>query len=183
MSKEIPVRVCNSRNPANEGTAIVRTAPPSDALVKAIAFKRGITVVNVASGRMLMAYGFLARLFDVFAKHETSVDMVATSEVSVSLSLDTAPPAALLHELEELGVVRVEEGRAIVCVVGAGLRGTPGIAARVFNTISDINVSLISQGASSVNLTFAVDEQFVTQAVTRLHETFFQKSNVQSPTN
>lgn len=179
----IPVRICNSRTPGEPGTLVCAESESAASGVKAIAHKAGVTTIQITSARMLGAYGFLRRLFELFDKHRTVVDVVTTSEVSVSLSLDTAPPAALLHELEELGVVRVEEGRAIVCVVGAGLRGTPGIAARVFNTISDINVSLISQGASSVNLTFAVDEQFVTQAVTRLHETFFQKSNVQSPTN
>ena len=88
MAREIPVCVRNSRRPQVEGTAIVRNAPPSRALVKAIAFKRGITVINVASDRMLMAHGFLARIFAIFDRHETSVDMVATSEVSVSMTLD-----------------------------------------------------------------------------------------------
>jgi aspartate kinase len=102
------------------------------------------------------------------------VDVVTTSEVSVSLSLDDAsalPP--IVEELERLGTVRVEKGRAIICVVGEGLRGTPGIAARVFSTISDINVTLISQGASSINFTFAIEEERVREAVTRLHEEFF----------
>src|SRR4030095_11199668 len=81
---------------------------------------------------------------------------------------------AITKELEQLGTVRVEPGRAIVCVVGEGLRGTPGIAARVFSTISDINVSLISQGASSINLTFAVEEERVKETVSRLHQAFFE---------
>src|SRR5262249_55529417 len=88
MAKAIPVCVRNSRRPQIEGTAIVRDAPPSRATVIAIAFKRGITIINITSDRMLMAHGFLARLFAVFDRHETSVDMVATSEVSVSVSLD-----------------------------------------------------------------------------------------------
>jgi aspartate kinase len=151
--------------------------------VKAIAHKTGVTTIQITSARMLGAYGFLRALFEVFDRHRTVVDVVTTSEVSVSLSVDGAPPAALLEELRLLGAVRVEAGRAIICVVGAGLSGTPGIAARVFNTISDINVSLISQGASSVNLTFAIDEQFVVQAVSRLHRAFFESSKVQRPTS
>jgi aspartate kinase len=100
--------------------------------------------------------------------------VVTTSEVSVSLSLDDASALpAIVEELERLGTVRVEKGRAIICVVGEGLRGTPGIAARVFSTISDINVTLISQGASSINFTFAIEEERVREAVTRLHEEFF----------
>ena len=123
---------------------------------------------------MLGAYGFLRALFEVFDRHRTVVDVVTTSEVSVSLSLDddsTLP--ALVEELEQLGTVRVEKGRAIICVVGEGLRGTPGVAARVFSTISDINVTLISQGASSVNFTFAIEEARVVEAVKRLHAAFF----------
>jgi aspartate kinase len=100
--------------------------------------------------------------------------VVTTSEVSVSLSLDEAGALpAIVDELQRLGTVRVEKNRAIICVVGEGLRGTPGIAARVFSTISDINVTLISQGASSINFTFAVEEECVREVVTRLHEKFF----------
>jgi aspartate kinase len=123
---------------------------------------------------MLGAYGFLRALFAVFERHRTVVDVVTTSEVSVSLSLDDASSLpAIVAELEDLGTVRVERGRAIICVVGEGLRGTPGIAARVFSTISDINVTLISQGASSINFTFAIEEERVKEAVTRLHDDFF----------
>jgi aspartate kinase len=174
MAKEIPVRVCNSRNPANEGTAIVRTAPPSNAPVKAIAFKRGITVVNVASGRMLMAYGFLARLFDVFAKHETSVDMVATSEVSVSVTLDDARNLdRVLADLQEFGEVAVERDQALICLVGENLKFTPGIASRIFSSIEQVNVSMISHGASAINVSFIVADHDVEQAVKLLHQEFF----------
>lgn len=171
---KIPVRICNSHAPDEPGTLVRAESETAAGGVKAIAHKTGVTMIQITSARMLGAYGFLRALFEVFDRHRTVVDVVTTSEVSVSASVDAEPPAALLDELRELGVVRVEAGRAILCVVGAGLSGTPGIAARVFTTISDINVSLISQGASSVNLTFAIDEQFVGQAVTRLHEAFFE---------
>jgi len=144
--------------------------------VKAIAHKKGVTTVQITSARMLGAYGFLRALFEVFEKHRTVVDVVTTSEVSVSLSLDDASSLPLIvSELEKLGTVRIEEGRAIICVVGEGLRGTPGIAARVFSTIRDINVTLISQGASSINFTFAIEEERVNEAVNRLHEAFFEE--------
>ncbi|HEX6622744.1 MAG TPA: hypothetical protein VF064_03475, partial [Pyrinomonadaceae bacterium] len=121
------------------------------------------------------AYGFLRAIFEVFEKHRTVVDIVTTSEVSVSLSTeDTDALDLVVAELEKFSAVRVEQGRAIVCIVGEGLRNTPGIAARVFNTIRDINVLLISQGASSINLTFVVEEQHADEAVRRLHEAFFE---------
>jgi aspartate kinase len=174
MAKKIPVRVCNSRKSSNEGTAIVRTAPPSSAPVKAIAFKRGITIVNVTSDRMLMAYGFLARLFDVFARHETSVDMLATSEVSVSVTLDdTRNLEGLVTDLREFGEVSVERDQALVCLVGENLKFTPGVASRIFSSIEQINVSMISHGASAINVSFIVADRDVEQAVRRLHREFF----------
>jgi len=147
--------------------------------VKAIAHKSGITVLQISSTRMLGAYGFLRGLFEVFERHQTVVDVVTTSEVSVSLTVEDAVSLpAIVAELQPLGTVAVESGRAIVCVVGEGLRTTPGIAARVFATISDINVSLISQGASRVNLTFVVDEDRAQEAVLRLHEALFERERV-----
>jgi aspartate kinase len=172
----IRVRICNSREPGATGTVVCAQTETSSRTVKAIAHKTGVTTVQITSARMLGAYGFLRALFEVFEQHRTVVDVVTTSEVSVSLSLDdaTALPA-IVEDLEKLGSVRVEKGRAIICVVGEGLRGTPGIAASVFSTISDINVSLISQGASSINLTFAIEEQRVNEAVQRLHKAFFAR--------
>jgi aspartate kinase len=174
IESSIPVRICNSRAPQEAGTLVGPQSETSPRTVKAIAHKTGVTTVQITSLRMLGAYGFLRALFEVFDKHRTVVDVVTTSEVSVSLSLDDASALpAIVEELERLGTVRVEPGRAILCVVGEGLGGTPGIAARVFSTISDINVTLISQGASSINFTFAIEEERVKEAVTRLHEEFF----------
>jgi aspartate kinase len=174
MSKGIPVRVCNSRRPGAIGTSIVRQAPRSSAIVKAIAFKRGITIINVASDRMLLAYGFLAQLFEIFARHETAVDMVATSEVSVSVTLDeTRRLEEIVAEVNRLGEVRVEREKAIVCLVGEGLKYTPGVAARIFGSIAGINVSMISHGASAINVSFIVDDCQVEDAVGALHREFF----------
>lgn len=172
----IAVRICNSRAPEQPGTLVCAQTETTPRTVKAIAHKNGVTTVQITSARMLGAYGFLRALFEVFEKHRTVVDVVTTSEVSVSLSLDDASSLpAIVEDLEQLGTVRIERGRAIICVVGEGLRGTPGIAARVFSTISDINVTLISQGASSINFTFAIEEERVQEAVTRLHEEFFEE--------
>ena len=177
IESSIPVRICNSRAPQEAGTLVGPQSETSPRTVKAIAHKTGVTTVQITSLRMLGAYGFLRALFEVFDRHRTVVDVVTTSEVSVSLSLDDASALPeIVKDLEQLGTVRVEKGRAIICVVGEGLRGTPGIAARVFSTISDINVTLISQGASSINFTFAIEEERVGEAVTRLHDAFFAKS-------
>lgn len=170
----IPLRICNSRRPDAGGTLIDAQRAVSPQGVKAIAHKRGITVVQVTSARMLGAYGFLRALFEVFDRHETSVDIVATSEVSVSLTVDAPIDLpAIVSDLEELGDVRVEHGYGTICVVGEGLRSTPGIAARVFGALRDINIVLISHGASTTNLTLAVPDESVVDAVTELHATFF----------
>jgi aspartate kinase len=175
IERDIPVRICNSRAHEGGSTLVVGESKRSSETVKAIAHKTGVTTIQVTSTRMLGAYGFLRALFEVFAEHKTAVDVVTTSEVSVSLSLDdTTSLSEIVAELEKLGTVSVEENRAILCVVGEGLRTTPGIAARIFSTISDINVSLISQGASRINLTFAVEEERVRETVARLHKEFFE---------
>src|SRR5437588_10144996 len=177
IDKNIPVRVCNSRAPNDAGTRIVPESEAAPQTIKAIAHKSGITTVQVSSARMLGAYGFLRKLFEVFDHHQTAVDVVTTSEVSVSLSIDDAGTLTeLVPDLEELGTVEVERDRTIISVVGEGLRNTPGIAAKVFSVISDINVSMISVGASSVNLTFMVDAEHAAEAITRLHRICFEQS-------
>ncbi|MFN2499725.1 MAG: lysine-sensitive aspartokinase 3 [Pyrinomonadaceae bacterium] len=177
VERDIPVRICNSRAPDGRSTVVVGESETSPQTVKAIAHKTGVTTVQITSARMLGAYGFLRAIFEIFDKYRTAVDVVTTSEVSVSLSLDdtTALPT-IVAELEKLGTVSIEEERAILCIVGEGLRSTPGIAARIFSTISDINVSLISQGASRINLTFAVEEARAREAVMRLHKEFFEQA-------
>ena len=174
--RQIPVRICNSHAPDDPGTLVTAEADIWPETVKAIAHKRGITIVHVASARMLGAFGFLRALFEVLDRHRTVVDVVATSEVSVSLSVeDAAALPQIVAELRRWGDVRVEPHRAVVCIVGEGLRATPGIAARVFETIRDINVLLVSQGASQVNLTFVVDEAQVGDAVARLHTALLER--------
>ena len=176
IDENIPVQVLNSRNPKNEGTRITARAPSCTNTFKAIAAKKRITVVDVVSARMLMAHGFLKSIFDVFDRHHCPVDVVSTSEVSVSLTVDSneAIPA-IAADLDKLAAVKYEGRKAIVCLVGENIRGTPGIAAKVFTAISDINVRMISQGASEINITFVVEEDDVPEAVRRLHQTFFSE--------
>ncbi len=170
----IPVRIANSRFPEHRGTVVGPQTEGSPRVVKAIAHKTGVTVVKITSARMLGAYGFLRALFEVFDRHRTVVDVVTTSEVSVSLSIEDATMLeALVEDLERLGTVRVEKRRAIICVVGEGFKGMPAIAASVFRAIGDMHVTMISQGASSINFTFVIEEERAQEAVRRLHETFF----------
>ena len=173
--RNIPVRICNSRRPKDPDTMVYFEAEMTPRTVKAIAHKTGVSIVHITSARMLGAYGFLRAIFEVFERHRTAVDIVTTSEVSVSLSLEEANALPeIIADLAKFSAVKVEEKRAIVCIVGEGLRTTPGIARRVFSTMKDINVMLISQGASAINLTFVVEERNVKEAVKRLHQAFFE---------
>ncbi|MGH9917037.1 MAG: aspartate kinase, partial [Pyrinomonadaceae bacterium] len=175
VEQNIPVRICNSREPEGDGTIVSSETERVERTVKAIAHKSGITIIQVTSARMLGAFGFLRALFEIFEKHRIVIDVVTTSEVSVSLTIDdTSKLREIIDELQELGSVRIVRDVAIICIVGEGLRDTPGIAARAFNTINSLNVVLISQGASSVNLTFAIEAVHVNESVSRLHAAFFE---------
>ena len=176
IQKNIPVLILNSRNPKNEGTRITATAPKSKNVFKAIATKKRITVVDVVATRMLMAHGFLKSIFEVFANHRCPVDMVSTSEVSVSLTVDSNESiAGIAADLAKIADVKYAGRKAIVCLVGENIINTPGIAARVFSAIPDVNIQMISQGASEINISFVIDEADVPQAVARLHQTFFSE--------
>lgn len=185
IQKGIPVRVLNSTRPDGGGTVITSDAPTGDNIVKSFACKRGITAVTVTSSRMLMAHGFLRALFEVFDKHETAIDVVTTSEVSVSLTTDDRRSLLnVLEDLKDVGTVEVEHGLAIVCLVGANLKDRPGIASKAFGCLQDVNVRMISQGASNINLTFVVGEDLADTVVRRLHATFFEEfdSSIFEPT-
>jgi aspartate kinase len=175
----IPVRVCNSHKPDERGTMILPKSETTRRKVKSIAHKTGITILRISSARMLGSYGFMSALFQIFERYRTVIDVISTSEVSVSLTLDnTTSLDAIINELKRLGEVEIETNNAVVCVVGEGLRGTSGVASQIFSTISDINISLISHGASSVNMTFVVKEEQVKEVIKRLHETFFKQIQI-----
>jgi len=176
VQKNIPVWILNSRNSTCEGTKITARAPHSKNVFKAIAAKKRITIVNVAAPRMLLAHGFLKSIFEAFDRHKVAVDVVSTSEVSVSLTIDSneAIPA-LAADLAKLADVKYEGRKAIVCLVGENLRETPGVAARVFGELADLKVRMISQGASEINLTFVIAEEDVPSVIQRLHKAFFSE--------
>jgi aspartate kinase len=178
VERGIPVHIYNTNNPGCEGTLIVAQPRPSRNLIKSIAFKRGVTIVNVTSTRMLLAYGFLRTIFDVFDRHKTSVDVVTTSEVSVSITLDNADQLEPIKgDLSGIGEVSIERGKAIVCIVGDNLKFTPGVASRLFKAIASTNVNMISQGASEINLTFVIDESDVELVARSLHDEFFRETD------
>jgi aspartate kinase len=174
IEKNIPVRILNSRRPQVEGTLITAAAPQSSSPIRSIACKRNITLVNIVSTRMLMAHGFLKRIFEIFDRYETPVDMLATSEVSVSLTIDnTSSLPAITREIEEFAEVTVEDSQAIVCMVGDNIRHTPGVASRAFAALKNINVRMISQGASLLNISLVVAAADLKSAVESLHQEFF----------
>jgi aspartate kinase len=174
VQKDIPVYVLNSRNPGCDGTRITARAPHCRNLFKAIAAKRRITIVDVVATRMLMAHGFLKSIFEVFDRHRCPVDMVSTSEVSVSLTVDsTEAIPAIAADLEKLADVKYEGRKAIVCLVGENIRATRGIAARVFGALPETNVRMISHGASEINISFVIDEDDIEETVRTLHQVFF----------
>lgn len=171
---QIPVRVCNSHQPEERGTMILPSAQSTPRKVKSIAYKKGITILHITSARMLGAFGFMSKIFQIFEQHRTVVDVVTTSEVSVSLTLDnTDSLEAVVKDLQRIGTVEIEPNQAVVCVVGSGLRDTAGVAAQIFAAIAEFNISLISHGASSVNMTFVVQEDVVKDVIKRLHDEFF----------
>jgi aspartate kinase len=184
IEKNIPVHILNSRKPNHQGTRICSEAPRSRTIFRAIAAKTAMQIINVRSPRMLMAHGFLRALFEVFERHNCTADLVSTSEVSVSVALDSAREVgALLNDLRKLGEVEAQDGKAIICLVGKHIRGRAGVAAKVFDTVAEggINIHMISQGASEINISFVVEESDVGETIRRLHQCFFENEGSHQP--
>lgn len=177
VERNITVIVLNSMNPDFAGTAISAQRPvdiTNEGRVKSIAYKEGITVITVTSTRMLMAHGFMALLFAIFNKYETAVDLVSTSEVSVSMTIDNPIHLEkIISELQQFSQVKVENAKAIICLVGDALKRTPGIPGQIFSMLQDTHVYLISQGASEINLSFVIDQDQLPKVINRLHINFF----------
>jgi aspartate kinase len=174
VQKSIPVWVLNSRNSENEGTKITAMAPKCASPFKSIAAKKKLTIIDVVASRMLMSHGYLKAVFDVFDKYKCAIDMVSTSEVSISVTVDSNQQLpAICAELAKIADVKMEGHKALVCLVGEDIRGHNGIAGQVFSAISHVNVRMISQGASEINMSFMIDEEDVEEAVRSLHKHFF----------
>ncbi|HEY8997129.1 MAG TPA: lysine-sensitive aspartokinase 3 [Edaphobacter sp.] len=178
VQKSIPVWVLNSRNAENEGTKITAVAPHCKSPFKSIAAKKKLTIIDIVASRMLMSHGYLKSVFDVFDKYKCSIDMVSTSEVSISLSVDSNERLPeIVEELSKIADVKMEGNKALICMVGEDIRGHNGIAGQVFTAVSHVNVRMISQGASEINMSFMIDEEDVEEAIRSLHKHFFANAD------
>ncbi len=172
VQKGIPVFIYNSRRPEGSGTRITFDAPRR--AVSAIAGKQGIAVVRVRSPQMLLAPGFLRRVFEIFEKHKISVDVVATSEISLSVTIDESPQLdTLVLDLMELGDVSIERNRGIIALVGGGLSDDSAAMARALTALDGTRVHMLSLSATGINLTMIVDSAEIEPAIQRLHAAFF----------
>jgi aspartate kinase len=168
----IPVFIYNSRRPEGKGTRITFDAPHRP--VSAIAGKSDVTILKVTAARMLLAHGFLRRVFEIFERNRTSVDVVATSEISVSVTIDDpARLDALVVDLRALGDVSIERNRGIIAIVGAGICDAGGAMGRALMALGDVKIHMMSLSATGINLTVIVNQDAVTPAIKRLHKEFF----------
>jgi aspartate kinase len=169
VEARIPVTVRHTQKPEGRFTTIsaeVRTGRP----ITALASRGPVTVLTVSSTRMLAQSGFLARLFEVFGRRGVSVDLVATAEVSVSLTVEAdIPLQALMQDLAAFATVEVHEKRAIIAAVGERLKSTPGLGAQLLTALGDINVEMISMGANEINLSLVVKQEQEAEALRRMH--------------
>lgn len=175
VQKNIPVIVLNSKRPNSTGTRVVANPPVSNVFVKSIANKRDITVVNIQSTRLLTANRFMESILEVFNKYATPVDLINTSVASASLALEnTEHIDAIVTDLGQFSEVTVYNNNAIVSIVGERLHSTVGVADRIFRSLFDIDVKMISQGASEINVSLVIENEKVNEAVQRLHKEFFE---------
>ncbi len=165
--ENIPVRLKNTLCPQDEGTLITQNSPAKN--IKAVAAKSGITAIKIKSSNMLLAYGFLRKVFEVFEAWKTPIDMIATSEVAVSLTIDcTDHLENILHDLEKYGTIEVDRNMAIVCIVGDFAAGKTGLGAQVLNALANVPLRMISYGGSEHNISVLVQEEDKKKAMTDL---------------
>lgn len=169
----VPVKLLNTMQPKAKGTTI--TANAGDIGVKAVAAKDGITAIKIKSSRMLLAYGFLRKIFEVFEKYRTSIDMITTSEVAVSVTIDNDVMLSdILRELEPFGNVEVEKDQTIICVVGNQIAQSEHMLARLFAATESVPVKMVSYGASPHNISLLVPGSFKKQTLQLLNKGLFQ---------
>jgi aspartate kinase len=178
VSANIPVRILNSRRPNGEGTRITAEPSVGGRGVAALACKRRVTVVEITSTRMLMAHGFLRRLFQVFETYRTAVDVVTTSEVSVSVTVDDDRQLPeIVAALEQFADVIVDRDMAILCAVGDSLRTDPRLAIRLLSVLEGVPLRMVSQAASRRNVTVVLSDRDVAAAMSRLHQAAFDAAS------
>ena len=169
---KIPVRLLNTMDPKAAGTLISQDSEPGE--IKSIAAKDGITAIKIQSSRMLLAYGFMRRIFEVFERYKTPIDMITTSEVAVSLTIDdTRHLNEIIGELNSFGTVEVDHEQTIVCVVGDFGADRHGFASRVFESLKHVPIRMISYGGSSYNISLLLDTAYKVEALRSLHSRLF----------
>lgn len=177
VEKDIPIHIYNTRNQSSGGSLIRNDFPvhKNHPVVKSIAYKENISVLNLTSTRMFQAHDFLRKVFEVLDRHKMAADLVSTSEVSVSIAFHkNINYQPILDELSKFSVATVENSKAIVCLVGEQMRNFRGLPASVFQSLGDVHVNMISQGASEVNLSFVINESDIEKVIAKLHAVFFQ---------
>jgi aspartate kinase len=180
VSRNIPVRILNARRPEDAiGTLITRERPPSETPLTAVASKTGVTIVDITSTKMLMTHGFLRRIFEVFESHQTPVDVVTTSEVSVSVTVDEPRRLpAIMADLAAVADVTREDEMAIICAVGDGLRADPAFVGRLIQAVGGVPIRMVSQAAARRNVTLVVHAADLPTALSRVHDRFFREVTV-----
>jgi aspartate kinase len=169
----IPVRILNSHRPDVAGTTITANPPLPDAPLTGLACKRDITVIDIRSSKMLAAYGFMRRVFEVFERYRTSVDVITTSEVSISITIeDRRALDDIVRDLSVFAEVGVESEMALLCAVGERLRLEPGLAARVLGALDEFPLRMVSQAGARRNLTVVLPQAQLQAAMSRVHERF-----------
>ena len=170
---KVPVRLLNTMDPQAHGTLISQNGGAKGS-IRAIAAKDNITAIHIHSSRMLLAYGFLRRIFEIFERYKTPIDMITTSEVAVSLSIDdTRNLDDIIREVEDFGRVSVDLGQTIVCVVGDFSANRNGHAARVLDAIKHLPIRMVSYGGSDYNVSVLLDSKHKTEALRSLHNRIF----------
>ena len=172
----VPVRLLNTMKPEAHGTLISENGElTEEGTAKAVAAKDDITVIKIKSTRMLLAYGFMTRVFDIFERYKTPVDMITTSEVAVSLTIDkTESLPYIIEELEEIATVQTDSNHSIICVVGNFVSGKKDVLRKVFNSLGDIPVRMISYGGSNFNISVLVHSQYKKQSLEAINEGLFE---------
>lgn len=175
VERDIPIHIYNSRNVDSSGSLIRAEFPDNNhTVVKSIAYKEAINVLNLTSTRMFQAHDFLRKVFEVLDRHEMVADLVSTSEVSISIAFHRQTGYhAVMDELSKFASVSLESSKAIVCLVGEKMRARKGLLGTIFQTLDQINVNMVAQGASEVNLSFVIDEKDIERTVKKLHQVFF----------
>lgn len=172
QQRNVPVRLKNTMNPEAAGTLITGEKNPQ--AVKAIAVKDGITAIKIKSTRMVLAYGFLRKVFEVFEKYRTPVDMITTSEIAVSLSIDNPEHLEeIIRDISPYGYIEVDKGQSIVCIVGDFVAERKGVGKDIFKALEHIPIRMISYGGSKNNISILIDTQYKKETLTTLNKELF----------